>query len=777
MKFSSIKKIISNLKGKSAKFMNKIFLITCFCTLCGLVFRFSPFLFPIAIQDIEKNQFHSIKFYDRHGFLLQELLSADATRSVAVKLEEVSPYFLNAIIAAEDKNFYDHHGIDYAAILRALYQNIHSGAVVSGGSTITLQLARLLHPKERTIFNKIREAYDAYRLEAGMDKSELLKVYVNRLPMGGNLYGIEGAAKAYFGIPARELTLAQATLLAAIPNSPNQLNPYHGLPQIKKRQRIVLERMIRQGMIPPERLEGVLKENIHLKPQTASFLAPHFVFQLAQNLPAEAQTVKTTIDIERQKLVAEQIQQVLVQLQSYHVTNAAAILLDNHSGEVLAYVGSADYFDNENDGQFDGIQALRQPGSALKPFLYLLAMEEGFHPATLISDIPTHYRMPSGIYSPKNYSETFHGPVRLREALANSLNVPAVRTLAKIGTEKFLKRLREYQFDSLDKEADYYGVGLALGGGEVSLYELTRAYMCLARMGHFSPVREITEINGAFQPSKQVTKTISLPLFNYLVTDILSDPFARSSEFGFYSVLNLPFPCAAKTGTSFRFCDNWTVGYTQDYTLGVWVGNFNHTSMMKVSGITGAGPIFANIMFSLYQNKSWPERYDPPEGLVRVVICPLSGKKPGKYCPSRLEEFIPQRDLLEYETSECTMHLNAGEETKTVVPAEFRPWADQLGIETVTRSVSQSAVEIVHPGNKAVYYRMTNLKPEFQSIRFQAECYPDSATLLWFLNEHFLQKTYGKHEFLWQVVPGNFVLKAVREGDKNFCSQVEFEVR
>jgi penicillin-binding protein 1C len=771
------RKFLPNSNRKYQICKNKYILIICFFLLGGLLFRLSPFLFPVSLQDIEKDQFHSIRFYDRHGFLLQELLSADATRSVVVNLEEVSPYFINAIIATEDKNFYDHHGIDYAAILRALYQNIKSGEVVSGGSTITLQLARLVHPKERTIFNKIREAYHAYRLEAGMNKLEILKVYVNRLPMGGNLYGIEGASKAYFGIPARELTLAQATLLAAIPNSPNQLNPYHSLPQIKRRQRIVLERMIRQGMIPPERLEGVLKENIRLKPQTASFLAPHFVFQLVQNLSPEAQTVKTTIDIEQQKLVSEQIQQVLAQLESYHVTNAAAILLDNHSGEVLAYVGSADYFDNENNGQYDGIQALRQPGSALKPFLYLLAMEEGYNPASLISDIPTHYSMPSGIYSPKNYSETFHGPVRLREALANSLNVPAVRTLAKIGTDKFLKRLREYQFDSLDKDAEYYGVGLALGGGEVSLYELTRAYMCLARMGDFLAVREVTEINGAPQPQIRVTKSISQPLFNYLVTDILSDPFARSTEFGFYSVLNLPFPCAAKTGTSFRFCDNWTVGYTQDYTLGVWVGNFDHTSMMKVSGISGAGPIFANIMYSLYQHKSWPEKYDSPEGLVKLMICPLSGRKPSKYCPSRLEEFIPQRDLPEYQTSECTMHLNIGEETKTVVPAEFHPWADQLGIETVNRATGQPAVEIVHPKNKAVYYRLTNLKPEFQSIRFQANCYPDSVTLQWFLNDNFLRNTSGEHEFLWPVIPGNFVLKAVQEADKNICSQVEFVVR
>jgi membrane carboxypeptidase/penicillin-binding protein PbpC len=199
--------------------------------------------------------------------------------------------------------------------------------------------------------------------------------------------------------------------------------------------------------------------------------------------------------------------------------------------------------------------------------------------------------------------------------------------------------------------------------------------------------------------------------------------------------------------------------------------------MMKVSGITGAGPIFANIMYSLYQNKTWPEKYDPPEGLVRYPICPLSGKRPNKHCPSRLEEFIPLRDLTEYEANECAMHLADGNKSKTVVPAEFRVWADQLGIESASHPVNQAVVEIVHPKNKAVYYRLPNLKPEFQSIRFQAESYPNSAILSWFLNDQFLQRTSGKHEFLWQVTPGIFILKAVQEGDRIVCSQVEFEVR
>jgi len=770
-------KILRGVKSTTSGWKRKISLLIGFIMLIAIAFRYSPHLVPIRASDLEKKEFHSIKFYDRHGILLQELLSADATRVVNVELDKVSPYFIEAIIATEDKNFYHHHGLDYRAIARAMYHNLLAGKIVSGGSTITLQLARLLRPAPRTLFNKIKEAYTALRLEAGMDKSSILKAYLNRLPMGGNLYGVEGASRAYFGVPASELTLAQASLLAAIPNSPNLLNPYHDLTLLKKRQRIVLERMANCGVISSNRIEGVLKEDIFLKPQTASFLAPHFVFHLVQRLPKEAQTIRTTLDAELQKILSEQITVVLNQLKPYHVTNSAAILLDNYTGDVLAYVGSADYFNNEHDGQVDGVQALRQPGSTLKPFLYLLAMEEGFNPASLITDVPTHYPMPSGIYSPKNYSETFRGPVRIREALANSLNVPAVRVLAKIGIEKFLNRLKEYQFHSLDKKADYYGIGLALGGGEVSLYELTRAYMCLARTGNFQEIREILSINDIPRKEPNLSRIISQPIYNYLITDILSDPFARSSEFGFYSILNLPFHCAAKTGTSFRFCDNWTIGYTKDYTLGVWVGNFDHTSMMRVSGITGAGPIFANVMYSLYQNKEMPEKDSPPEGLVKIVICPLSGKKPGPYCPSRLDEIIPRRDLPDYQKSECTMHQFSSPPARIVVPTEFKKWAAPLGIEIASSpTAGQYRVEIVHPKNNAVYYRLPNVKPEFQSVRFQAECSPSSTSLWWFLNNQLIQKTINTHEFLWQVYPGHFELKVVMENNQEIFHKIEFEV-
>jgi penicillin-binding protein 1C len=754
----------------------RIIIILLILTILILSFRFTPYLIPINEDDIKKDSYHSVKFFDRNDNLLQEVLSKNEMRSVHCDISQVSSYFLDAIIAAEDKNFYQHNGIDYPAVFRACWQNLRSRRIVSGASTITLQLARLLHPAERSIWNKLKEAYIAFRLEAGMEKTSILEAYINRLPMGGNLYGIESASRTYLGIPSRDLTLAQATFLAAIPNSPNRLNPYYNLSEIKHRQKMVLNRMVSQGLITTRRAAGVLKEEINIKTSNIYFVAPHYIFQLMESLPENAYTVKTTVDLEIQKMVMEQVKTTLAHLKEYHVTNAAVLLLDNQTGEVLAYAGSADFFDTRHDGQYDGVRALRQPGSTLKPFLYLLAMENGFTPASLISDIPSHYPMPTGVYSPKNYSEDFHGPIRLREALANSLNVPAVRTLAKIGVESFLKRLGEYQFTSLDEKTDYYGVGLVLGGGEVSLFELVRAYMCLARRGSFQPICEILKINDKQIVTASSRKNISTPQYNFMIIDILSDRFARTSEFGFHSILNLPFPCAAKTGTSFRFCDNWTIGFTRDYTLGVWVGNFDHTPMMKVSGVTGAGPLFAKIMLQLYSQKEYPVKYDIPPGIQKVPICPLSGKKPNEFCPNRIEEYITTADLVNYQKHSCDMHLEENNLVLSSVPVKYADWADEIGIDTKKNHDISSIFKIIHPKDGAIYQRLPNLAPGYQSIRIQLECSEQQEVVDWYLNNEYIKTTRLDHRFLWPAQPGSFELKAVGKNVDSMASLVKFEV-
>ncbi len=750
--------------------------VLCFMLL-GIALRLLPVMLPIARDDITRETFHSVKFLDRNGDLLQEVLSADSRRSVYVDIEDVSPYFVQAMIATEDRRFYEHGGVDYRALGRAVWQNLQAAQVVSGASTISLQLARLLEPAERSLWNKATEAFRAWRLEAGMSKKEILQEYLNRLPMGGNLYGIEGAARAYFGVPAADLTLAQSSFLATIPNSPNRLNPYQNLPGIRQRQRTVLQRMSVNGMIDTSRIEDVLKEDVLLKAQTSSFAAPHFVFGLLPSLSEGEHTLKTTIDPLKQQMVREQIQVVIKRLKRFNVTNAGAILIDNHTGEVLAYVGSADFFNEKYGGQNDAIRSLRQPGSTLKPFLYLMALEQGFHPATIISDIPTHYKMPSGIYSPKNYSESFRGPVRLREALANSLNVPAVRVGAKVGVSPFLQRLREHGFESLTETADHYGVGLVLGGGEVTMLELARAYVGLARSGKQLPLKMRRPETTDEQHSPSASMQISKPEYNYLIGNILSDPFARAAEYGFDSVLNLPFQCSAKTGTSWRFCDNWTMGFTEDYTLGVWVGNFDHSPMMNVSGVTGAGPIFANIMYQLYTRREKPQAQPMPEGLVREKICPLSGKRHTENCPSVFEEMLPENQLAVLQKTPCQMHQTSGDDVPQL-PARYLSWASGLGVEAKADSGdADAAFRIVNPQEGATYLRMSYVAGQYQSIRFEMNRRSPESKVHWLLNGEPLETTVADHEILWQSRPGEYKLTAIADSDQSLSSSVSFTVK
>jgi penicillin-binding protein 1C len=319
---------------------------------------------------------------------------------------------------------------------------------------------------------------------------------------------------------------------------------------------------------------------------------------------------------------------------------------------------------------------------------------------------------------------------------------------------------------------------LALGGGEVTLYELVRAYRSLALEGKFEPIYPILEINGTPVQTYQELKTISSAAHHFLISDILSDPFARTTEFGFNSILNLPFACAVKTGTSFKFCDNWTIGYTRDYTLGVWVGNFDHSPMMRVSGVSGAGPIFANIILQLYKHKSWPEPFPVAPGLNRVIICPLSGKKPVAACPSRMEEWLTDRDIDIYNAGLCDMHVYRDKEIKTIVPVKFRPWAEPLGYDIKSPGNPKSdPLIITQPKDGAIFYRLSNLAPEYQSIRIAAENADNKGKIHWYLNGELLASTEEEHEFLWQIKEGTYKLKAIADNVEISAVEIKFTIK
>lgn len=576
----------------------------------------------------------SKQIYDRYGAPLRGFLSERNTYYRPVGLGEISPWLVAAVLAAEDKRFFSHPGVDVKAILRAAWQNASEGEVVSGASTITQQLARAIEPYPKTWWGKTREAFSALRLEQKASKEEILEDYFNLLELGNLTQGVEAASRFYFNLSAADLSLSQAAFLVGIIKSPTYYNPLKHFSRALKRRDWVLKKMLDNDFIDGEMYRLAVAEKLELRTQARPFDAPHFTRFLEPLLPAGAQDVFSTLDRELQVYVEELVKNYISRLQQENVTNAAVVVVENDTGAVLAYVGSADFYNPKNNGQVDGARALRQPGSALKPFVYGLAFEEGrLTPASLIDDVDTFFE---GGFRPRNYDESYHGLVPARTALACSYNIPAVKAAELVGTSNLLALLRRAGLTSLEKTADFYGLGLALGNGEVRLLDLTNAYAALARGGHYKPllVARQPQIRLPGREGEVLTEQAA-----YLVTDILADNTARSAAFGLNSPLYTGFAFAAKTGTSKDYKDNFALGYTRRWTVGVWVGNFNASSMQRVSGITGAGPLLHDVAVYLQAHYPSPS-FQAPAGLTRASVCTQSGLLAGKKCAHTQEEFF-----------------------------------------------------------------------------------------------------------------------------------------
>lgn len=731
-----------------------------------LIIRLIPYFAPVRATDIAQNQL-AMQFSDRNGLPLGTLLTRDQEHTSVVALNQVSPQFTHAILAAEDGSFYHHGALDMKAVIRAGKEAIHAKRIVSGASTITMQLARMLDPVPRSLSGKLSEIWLSWRLAAGMNKDEILSAYINRLPMGGNIYGVEAAARTYFSIPASELNLAQASLLAAIPNNPTYFNPYEHWERLKQRQKYVLNRMVQEKYISGALADRTSTEKIVFQSRQRGIIAaPHFLFWLANQFDkaqtAENSPIRTTINRPLQQFVEAQVQQVISSLAANNVHDAAALVIDNHTGEILAYVGSPDYFNEAKLGRNDGVQALRQPGSTLKPFVYELALEKGLiRPNTILADVPAHYAIPGArLYSPTDYTERFLGPVRVRIALANSLNVPAVRVLEKVGVETFLERLHQLGFENLNQTPEHYGLGLTLGSGEVSLWELARAYLSIARQGDATPLVStfsdslIQNPSHAESASKVQPQIPNSTTIWQLITNILSDNHARATAFGVDSVLNLPFPVAVKTGTSSNFRDTWTVGFTTDYTVATWVGNFNGEPMRQVSGVTGAAPLWNRIMLHLHEHQE-PAGFPPPEGLVQLPVCAISGLRPTPDCTSVVQEYFYPEDKVAYEGDN---------------PFNLPPEYDEWLAKQQQSSLISSNLRILSPhhGDLFLLYPGEEAK---QKLEFKLAG-NKSAPVEWWLNGEKLD-TNSANSLFWNLRPGKWTLEA-KSGE--MTDKVSFQV-
>ena len=594
----------------------------------------------------------STRYVDRDGGLLREVRADDATRARWISLDEVGEHAIKALLAAEDRRLRSHPGVDPLAVVRAAASSLWHRRVVSGASTLSMQLARLVRPHRRDLFGKLGEMALALRIEASLSKERILEEYVNRAPFGPGLRGMEAASRFYLDKPTKDLSLAEAASLAALPRGPALYAMTKHPERVVRRRDRILDRMQSAGWISLDEADAAKREPLAVRAGKGSFGAPHLIASLTTDKRAGG-IVHTTIHRGLQGEVEQSTRATLRPIAHRHVTAASVVVIDNASGDILAYVGSPDFDDAKNGGQNDGVRAHRQPGSTLKPFVYGLAIERlGFTPATLLPDIELVLSVASGVYAPKNYDERFHGPVRLRDALASSLNVPAVWTANEVGVAPLLDRLRALGFASLGEEAEWYGPALALGDGEVTLLELANAYATIARGGVWREAHAVKD-EGDGETRRVMPADVAATL-----TDVLADKGARVAAFGEGSALELPFEVAAKTGTSKGFRDNWTVGFTRTVTVAVWVGNFDGSAMEGVSGITGAAPLFRAVMEAAMRGRtdasSASMRLQVAQGFTRVDICPLSGGRATHACGHIVHEWIPAAKLSELRT--CTMH-------------------------------------------------------------------------------------------------------------------------
>lgn len=572
---------------------------------------------------------------DREGRPVRRLLDGELRADEPATFAEFPEKLVWATLAAEDSRFFSHGGVDFIGVARALRDALMHRRFVSGASTITQQTVKLCSPPRRRDFRtKLIEAFTARRLEMSLNKESILAAYLNRLPYGNQFTGTRAAARGYFGKPLSDLSLAECALLAGLPNKPSRLNPWQNLEGARERQRWILHRMKEEGFIGEVEFAAAMQEELRLLAgHDRTFHAPHFLELLlareeeaVQIAKRSQDQLKTTLDLALQQsvesIVAAELARLAHQAGEVNELQAAVVVLDNHRGEILALSGSRSFFGSAA-GQINGAWRPRSAGSTLKPFTYLLGLQEGFTAASVLADTPIEYITPTGAYQPVNYDRRFHGPVSVRYALGNSLNVPAVKLLDELGGPSRLHDclVRDLGFSSLDPEAIEYGLGLTLGNAEVRLLELANGYATLARLGLWQPYRFLAD------PDEPTSRRVFDAESAWLIADILSDPRARALSFGLQSPLNLPFRAAAKTGTSTDFRDSWTLGYTPDFTVGVWVGRFDTRPLKRVSGAMGAAPIFHQVMLRLHRDRE-PSWYETPPGAVEVVVDRLNGKRP-----------------------------------------------------------------------------------------------------------------------------------------------------
>lgn len=552
-------------------------------------------------------------------------------------LHEIPETLQQIFILSEDKRFYEHKGPDWLARWHAIWQNLKSFSIVRGASTITEQVVRMLHPRRRTFWSRWVEGFEAAQLEQKFSKADILEFYLNQVPYASQRRGVVQAARHYFDRELDTLNLKEMMALSVLVRSPSRLDLKQGTTEIHRPLKDLADRLLALKLITPKDYQQVLNEKLQLHQAALPVEARHFVnyvyqTQMQQVRPKQTR-LTTTLDGHLQRKVQHILKQRLIDLENQKVNHGAILVVNHQTNEVLAWVN--EQAPNQPPSHIDAITTPRQPGSTLKPFLYALALEKGWTAATLIHDAPLAEPVGTGLHSYRNYSHHYYGMLRLRDALSNSLNIPAIRTIQFVGAHPFLTRLHQLGMKSLDAHSNFYGDGLALGNGEVTLFELVQAYTTLANRGQFKPLKTV---QSAVTPS---AKPIFSPLITSLIANILSDADARRLEFGRDHLLDLPVQTAVKTGTSTDYRDAWSVGFNYHYTVGVWLGNLDQQAMSQVSGASGASLVLRAVFAELNRHKTTQPLFLHPQ-LQPVTICRDTGLPPAQQpCATQTEWFLP----------------------------------------------------------------------------------------------------------------------------------------
>ena len=652
-----------------------------------------------------------------------------------VPLYEIPEFLQQAFIISEDKRFYSHSGVDWTARLNAAWQNLKAMDGVRGASTISEQVVKMLHPRKRTVWARWLEGFEARVLERFYSKAEILEFYLNEVPYASNRRGVVQAARLFFDRDLDTLSRKEMLTLAVMVRAPSRFDIRKGTDRVTGRVTRLAGLALKEGLIDKKASEDILKEDIRLKSSGLTVDAGHFVDFIFSNssgsINQSDEQIVTTLDSFTQSMAKTILDNQIKSLSNKGVNNGAVLIIDNRTKEVLAWVVNGTRSEDTPGSWIDAVSTPRQPGSTLKPFVYALALERGWSAATVIDDSPLSEPVGTGLHAYNNYSRIYYGKLPLRECLGNSLNIPALKALQFVGVDNLLSTLHDLGMQSLLQQPDFYGDGLVLGNGEISLFELVQAYSALSSHGIYSPLKVVL---NDFPGTEEYPVRIFSPEVSSLMGNILSDSGARRLEFGSGGVLNFPVQTAVKTGTSNDYRDAWAVGYNNHYTVGVWMGNLDRTAMDRITGAKGPGIVLRSIFAELNRNRDTRPLYLSPK-LVKRDVCRDTGQPANGECLAYSEWFIPGS-------------------TPGMIPE---------GQSTIKKKI-----EMIQPSPGLRLAMDPRIPDDHESFRFSLSGVPGNSKVEWYVDDELAAITRSG-DYSWPMSKGNHtvIAKVFSENNKH----------